>query len=433
MQSSPLNYLAFKKGSKSVKETVPTSDEEDNEDDVDDDDDSSKFIEEDEEGEDNKSYAQVEGDEDDDEDECDDDLSVAQTPNDDEEMLSEASVNRREALNKESSNKRKITHNKEPVKKSSSQKSVQKKPASRATLVVEISSGEEPLVIKSMGNQHAHVEIIIDEEDVIKKATSSKHKHSQNKSPRKAMATPCTPIRKRDQLSDADDDKSKMTKKPQFHNVDESGGTSQGASKGTTRLRSPVVLSRKQGNRSKACEVTQVEDADDYLKDSYSGLPPLTALAVRTSTSGSDEKMVSLKDWETDGADMDYIVKTILTKKLGDGFINPSQVNPADFVVNHISKTPYLGKRSGSVVECMIVGEVLLSNISTPRSMLGNQDGKEYKLIQIMAVPVEYEQCIAFIGEVFNFKSIIIPMWNGGLELKTVPSPKGGTPQSSPT
>ncbi|KDQ48932.1 hypothetical protein JAAARDRAFT_201297 [Jaapia argillacea MUCL 33604] len=50
-----------------------------------------------------------------------------------------------------------------------------------------------------------------------------------------------------------------------------------------------------------------------------------------------------------------------------------------------------------------------------------------------MPIPVEYDHCIAFIGEVFNFKSITIPMWNGGLEFKMVPSAKSGTSQSSPT
>ncbi|KDQ53989.1 hypothetical protein JAAARDRAFT_197082 [Jaapia argillacea MUCL 33604] len=65
--------------------------------------------------------------------------------------------------------------------------------------------------------------------------------------------------------------------------------------------------------------------------------------------------------------------------------------------------------------------------------MSGLQEGKEYKSIRIMPIPVEYEQFAAFVGEVFRLKNVTMPLWNGGLEFKTVPSAKPGTLQSSPT
>ncbi|KDQ57964.1 hypothetical protein JAAARDRAFT_193449 [Jaapia argillacea MUCL 33604] len=65
--------------------------------------------------------------------------------------------------------------------------------------------------------------------------------------------------------------------------------------------------------------------------------------------------------------------------------------------------------------------------------MSGLQEGKEYKSIRIMPIPVEYEQFAAFVGEVFRLKNVIMPLWNGGLESKTVPSAKPATSQSSPT
>ncbi|KDQ52750.1 hypothetical protein JAAARDRAFT_198087 [Jaapia argillacea MUCL 33604] len=224
--------------------------------------------------------------------------------------------------------------------------------------------------------------------------------------PKKNQMSPNTPTKKR-------------AKKPRFNdNVDEeSRNADEGSSKHAGRLLSPVIISPKKSRSDKTY--------------TYSRLTPLSAVAIVTGGSSSEEKMVSLKDWAADGANMKYIVKVIITKRIGDGFVNLSRSNPADFVVAHISRTPYLGRRAGGVAERMMVGEVLSSNISTPRSMSGLQEGKEYKLIRIMPIPVKYERFAAFMGGVFRLKNIVMPLWNGGLEFKTVPSAKPA--QSFPT
>ncbi|KDQ49635.1 hypothetical protein JAAARDRAFT_200696 [Jaapia argillacea MUCL 33604] len=176
----------------------------------------------------------------------------------------------------------------------------------------------------------------------------------------KASTLPRTPSKKRNPRLESSDEKPKSAKKPRFYVDNETGKKEEGSSKHVGQLLSPVIIALKKSRSDTNCEVTNIEDADEYLKDTYSGLTPLSAVAVVTGASSSEEKMVSLKDWAAD-------------------------------------------------------------------------EGKDYKSIRIMPIPVEYEQFAAFVGEVFRLKNVIMPLWNGGLEFKTMPSAKPGTPQSSPT
>ncbi|KDQ49433.1 hypothetical protein JAAARDRAFT_200872 [Jaapia argillacea MUCL 33604] len=286
--------------------------------------------------------------------------------------------------------------------------------------------------LTSEDENQPYVESVTNED--LPNQSSKKSTGKSVQAPKKNQTSPNTPTKKRGLRSDPIEEKPRhIAKKPRFNdNVDEeSRNADEGSSKHAGRLLSPVIISPKKSRSDKTCEVTNIQDANESLRDTYSGLTPLSTVAIATGGSSSEEKMVLLKDWAADGANMKYIVKVIITKRIGDGFVNPSRANPADFVVAHISRTPYLGRRAGGVAECMMVGEVLSSNISTPRSMSGLQEGKEYKLIRIMPIPVEYEQFAAFMGEVFRLKNVVMPLWNGGLEFKTVPSAKPA--QSSPT
>ncbi|KDQ50652.1 hypothetical protein JAAARDRAFT_199783 [Jaapia argillacea MUCL 33604] len=199
-----------KKAIKAIEETHPSDVKENNDADIDDDNDDSQFIEEDEELEDNESYASVGEDEEDDDDKCDDDLSMVHTPDEDEEMLSEASIQRRKDLDKETSRKQRASQHEKLVEKSTSRNAPLKKLVIREPSIVEISSGEEPLITKSSGKLCAYVETVIDEDDAVNEDTYTKPARLIEKSEKTGMSIPHTPMRKRELVSDASDTKPKM-------------------------------------------------------------------------------------------------------------------------------------------------------------------------------------------------------------------------------
>lgn len=115
------------------------------------------------------------------------------------------------------------------------------------------------------------------------------------------------------------------------------------------------------------------------------------------------------------------MIRVITTVHVGESFVNPCRANPSDYGISTTNRSKFLGKPTGGIVECMMVGEVAPdgSNIGTPKSITIKGEQKEYKCIRVMPLPVEYERFAAFLGEALRFKSAIMPYWRGGLEFKT--------------
>ncbi|KDQ53990.1 hypothetical protein JAAARDRAFT_197083 [Jaapia argillacea MUCL 33604] len=262
-------------------------------------------IEEDEEDvDDNESYSAMEDGEME-EDGDDENLSADPTSDDDTQMLSGASIQCRKKLIAKSSKGHMISeHHGEGVIKPNHKTSNRPKlpQVERAMSVVEISSGEEPLHSHTTEGHRAHVETATDEDEPIVtfKASksgnigtpmqSSKKVAVSTQSSMKALTLPHTP---------------RILGQNQVTRSLRAGNKKEGSSKHVSRLLSPVIITPNKSQSDKNCEVTNIEDANEYLKDTYSGLTPLSAVTVATGASSSEEKMVSLKDWAADGADME--------------------------------------------------------------------------------------------------------------------------------
>ncbi|KDQ48984.1 hypothetical protein JAAARDRAFT_201246 [Jaapia argillacea MUCL 33604] len=234
------------------------------------------------------------------EDGDDENLSADSTSDDDTEMLSNASIQRRKKSITKSSKgyltSERHEGSKGVIKPNHSTSNRQKLPrGERAMSVVEISSGEdedEPIVTFK-ASKSGNIGTL---KQPSKKVTVSTH------SSMKASTLPRTPSKKRNPRLESSDKKPKSAKKPRFYVDNETGKKEEG----------PVIIAPKKSQSDTNCKVTNIVDANEYLKDTYSGLTPLSAVAVVTGASSSEEKMVSLKDWAADGADMKYIVKLTL-------------------------------------------------------------------------------------------------------------------------
>ncbi|KDQ57965.1 hypothetical protein JAAARDRAFT_193450 [Jaapia argillacea MUCL 33604] len=200
-------------------------------------------------------------------------LSADPTSDDDTQMLSDASIQRRKkSITKSSKGNLTSEHHegsKGVIKPNHNTSNRQKLPqVERAMSVVEISSGkdEDEPIVTFKASKSGNIGTL---KQPSKKVTVS------TQSSMKTSTLPHTPSKKRNPRSESSDEKPKSAKKPRFYVDNGTGKKEEGSSKHVGQLLSPVIIT-----------------------------PKKSAVAVATGASSSEEKMVSLKDWAADGAHM---------------------------------------------------------------------------------------------------------------------------------